>query len=180
MTGGTQLEFKQATMQDLTELTQIMADGIHYLKAQGSPQWQDGYGPNKAKIKKDIENQACYILVNNENEIVGTVALILDTDPTYTAISEGAWAGEAPYLAIHRVAINQIFRGKGIARILLLHSFEEARKLGICDIRIDTHRLNLPMQKAIKKAGFIYRGVVHFPILNGERLAYQKIIEQNS
>ena len=40
-------------------------------------------------------------------------------------------------------------------------------------IRIDTHRDNTVMQRAIVKAGFTYCGIIH--CWNGsERLAYQK------
>lgn len=180
MKRGIQLEFKQATMAHLDELTQIMADGIQFLKEQKSTQWQDGNGPDKAKIKQDIENQACYILTNEKDQIIGTVALIRGVDPVYTAISQGKWEGDALYCSLHRVAVTQAFRGQGVSLQLLIHSLIEAQKWEIYDVRIDTHALNLPMQKVIQRAGFICRGVVHFPILNGKRLAYQKIIEQNS
>ena len=174
------MEFRQAALMDLKEVHQIMTDGIQYLKHQGSPPWQDGNGPTEMKIKQDIENRDCYVLVNDLEEITGTVALIQGIDPTYTDISEGSWKGVGPYIALHRVAISQKFRGQGIAHLLLSHSLSKCLELGIYDVRIDTHRLNIPMQKAIKTSGFTYRGIVHFPIVNGERLAYQKRMEQNS
>lgn len=174
------MEFRQGTLNDLEEIHQIMLEGIQYLKSQGSPQWQDGYGPTKVKIKEDIENHSCYVLVNEDQEITGTIALIQGVDPAYTAISEGNWEGRGPYIALHRVATRQQFRGQGIALQLLTNSLIECTRLGVLDVRIDTHRLNIPMQKVIKKVGFTYRGLVHFPILNGERIAFQKIIEQNS
>ena len=172
------MEFKLATRFDGKEILQLMKEGIAYLKAQGSPQWQDGFGPDEAKVMHDISQKHCYILVNEHQQIVGTAALIPGVDPAYTAISEGQWEGDAPYLSIHRVAVNSQFRGYGYAHLLLERSLLEAQRLGYHDVRIDTHRLNTPMQRAIAKAGFQYRGVVHFPILNGERLAYQKINTQ--
>ena len=42
------------------------------------------------------------------------------------------------------------------------------------NLRIDTHRDNIPMQKVLKRNGFEYCGIIYLE--NGdERLAYQKI-----
>lgn len=47
------------------------------------------------------------------------------------------------------------------------------------NIRIDTHRSNTLMQRALAHAGFSYRGIIFLP--NGdERLAYQKITGRHS
>lgn len=170
------MKFQQATLSDLPRLTKIMSEAIELLKKQGSPQWQNGYGPTAEKLTEDIQNHRTYILKTSDGEIAGTIALIPGVDPTYTAITKGEWQGNAEYLAIHRVAINQQFRGQKIAAQLLNSAIHEAAKFGIRDLRIDTHELNIGMQKVIKESGFHYCGVVQFPIPNGERLAYQKFV----
>lgn len=170
------MKLRLATMADLEVIMGIMAEGIATLKQQQSPQWQDGYGPNHEKIKKDIEMNACYLFVTDQDEVVATAALIQGTDPVYTAIQDGSWQGEGPYVAIHRVAVAKNQRGKKQATLFLSFLLEKAKALGFSDVRIDTHRLNQPMQKAILANHFIYRGTVFFPIPNGERLAYQRIL----
>ncbi|MHC5267846.1 GNAT family N-acetyltransferase [Enterococcus sp. LJL98] len=174
------MEFRRATINDLPQIMKIMEEATAYLKLQGSPQWQDGNGPTREKINRDIEEQNSYVLVRSDQIVVGTIALIPGIDPVYTAIKEGSWQGEGPYLSLHRVAINRQFSGQGLGLKLLEQAIQQAEREGISDFRIDTHVLNLPMQKAIRQAGFDYRGVVHFPIIHGERLAYQKRKEQNS
>ena len=47
-------EFRKTTEDDLTELMALIEEGIAFLKAQGSPQWQNGYGPKETQIKEDI------------------------------------------------------------------------------------------------------------------------------
>jgi hypothetical protein len=43
------------------------------------------------------------------------------------------------------------------------------------NVKIDTHRDNIPMQRALEKKGFSYCGIIH--IANGdERIAYQKSV----
>ncbi len=170
------MKLRLATTNDLEVIMEIMAEGIRTLRQQQSPQWQGGYGPNHEKIKKDIETNACYLLVTDQDEVVATAALIQGIDPVYTAIQDGSWQEEGPYLAIHRVAVAKNQRGKKRATLLLSLLLEKAKTLGFSDIRIDTHRLNQPMQKAIIANHFIYRGRVCFPIPNGERLAYQLIL----
>ena len=170
------MKFQQATLSDLPRLTKIMTEAIELLKKQGSPQWQNGHGPTAEKLTEDIKKHRTYILKTADDEIAGTIALIPGIDPAYTAITEGKWQGDAKYLAFHKVAINQQFRGQKIAAKLLEAAVHEAINLGIQDLRIDTHELNLGMQKVIKEAGFDYCGVVHFPIPDGKRLAYQKIV----
>ncbi len=49
----------------------------------------------------------------------------------------------------------------------------QGRKFGYHDFRIDTHRLNIGMQKAILDTGFQFCGEIYFPIPDGHRYAYQ-------
>lgn len=172
------MRFERATLQDLPELMKIMNEAIALLGSQQSPQWQKGYGPTTQKIQADIDTKSTYILRNETNEITGTVALIEGVDPAYTAIEEGQWLDlqDAPYIALHRLAINQKFRGQKIAKQLIEAAIEEVQRRQVRDVRIDTHELNKGMQKAIQETGFSYQGIVFFPIPDGKRLAYQKIV----
>ena len=167
------MEFRRAELTDLPEVMKIVTDAIHLLGSQGSPQWQAGYGPDEEKIRTDILNHELYVLV--EEEILGIIALVSGVDPVYSAIKNGSWIGNGPYVSLHRVAVAIKASGKGVAKQLLRHSIDECIKIGIIDIRIDTHELNIGMQKAILACGFEFRGEVCFPIPHGERKAYQFI-----
>ncbi|GCF95875.1 N-acetyltransferase [Enterococcus florum] len=162
---------RKAVKADIPELMQIFDEAKTYLKEQGSPQWQNGQGPTEEVILKDIQKEASYVLVENET-ILGSFALIEGIDPVYEAI-DGSWEGESRYVSIHRVAINQKQRSKGLGIRLVQHAVKQARKIGYQDIRIDTYPKNYPMLRVIDKLGFSYRGMVHFPIQDGERKAFQ-------
>ena len=87
-------------------------------------------------------------------------------DPTYHRIDFGSWKSDAPYAVIHRIAVKH--HGKGIIDFCFNECF---RLQG--NLRIDTHRDNIPMQKCLIRNGFEYCGVIY--LANGdERLAYQK------
>ena len=167
------MEFRRAEPTDLPEVMKIVTDAIHLLGSQGSPQWQAGYGPDEEKIRTDILNHELYVLV--EEEILGMIALVQGIDPVYTAIKNGSWLGNDTYVSLHRVAVAIDVSGKGIAKKLLHYSIEESIKHGLTDIRIDTHELNIGMQKAILASGFEFRGELYFPIPHGKTQAYQFI-----
>ena len=106
------MKLRQATKEDLPIIMTIIQAGIDALKEQQSPQWQDGFSPNQEKMEKDIETNACYVLVDGQDEVIATASLIQGIDPVYTAIEDGHWLGLNSYIAIHRVAIAKGQRGK--------------------------------------------------------------------
>lgn len=170
------LVLQKATAADLDRIAQIMESGRAYLHAQGSPQWQGGYGPNRASLSRNLAKQEGYILFC-DGTLCGYAALISGTDEVYTNIAGGLWAEtHGPYLSIHSVALAPSVRGRGLAAQFLHKLVETARSMGYSDVRIDTHACNLPMQRAILRAGFVHRGTVHFPIPNGARMAFQRVI----
>ena len=51
---------------------------------------------------------------------------------------------------------------------------------GFGSVRIDTHPGNIPMQRAIEKAGFVKCGMIKIfdgPEKDGPRIAYEKILK---
>ncbi|WP_430609220.1 GNAT family N-acetyltransferase [Enterococcus sp. DIV0876] len=168
-------ELRQATVADLPSLMRLINEGIAALGAQGSPQWQDGYGPSEEKIRDDILKQESYVLVSH-GEIAASAALVSGIDPVYTAIQAGQWVGDGPYLSIHRVVVNPQFKGQRLSAKLLQALEAVAKNKGVFDLRIDTYQANTAMQRNITAAGYSFCGHIEFPIPNGERLAYQKLI----
>ncbi|MGX7198132.1 N-acetyltransferase family protein [Enterococcus olivae] len=166
------MKFRRATMADLSSIMMIVNEAIELLKKQGSPQWQNGYGPSEEKIVKDIKAHELYVL--EEGQVMAIGALVHGIDPVYTAIQEGSWSEDGKsYVSIHRIAVSPKASGRGLAKKMLQSLVEEAERQGIFDVRIDTHQMNVGMQKAIKATGFSFCGRVTFPIPDGERYAYQ-------
>ena len=165
---------RKTTLDDLPRVLQIIDQAAAYLAEQGLPQWQGDQKPSKERIIEDIERQESFVLIDEE-DIVGTAALVSGIDPVYTAIA-GNWEGREPYLSIHRVALDQNVRGKRLGKQLLEHLLTVATCQGIKDVRIDTFPTNHPMEKTIYSAGFHYCGMIEFPFPHGERKAYQKLL----
>jgi RimJ/RimL family protein N-acetyltransferase len=127
-------------------------------------QWTNGY-PGEAVILDDIQKGNSYICMN-EDQIAGVFSLIMGEDPTYIKIYEGKWLNDKPYGTVHRMAVQ--VHGKGIASFCLEWC---CSKCG--NVKADTHRDNVPMQKLLLKNGFTHCGIIYLAD-DSERLAYQK------
>ena len=160
------MEIRRATLADLREASEIYREARKFMRECGNPdQWREGY-PGEADILEGIKNGTSYVCCDGE-EIVGTFYFRIGEDPTYLTIYDGEWTASGEYAAVHRIAVKH--RGKGIAPFI----FDECEKLHP-NIKIDTHRDNVPMQRTLEKCGFKYCGIIH---LEGgeERLAYQRV-----
>ncbi len=158
--------FRKATEADVTAANEIYDAARGYMRAAGNNlQWSDVY-PGVKDILEDIPKGSSYV-IEDEGEVVGVFHFHIGDDPTYAVIEDGKWKNNDPYAVIHRVAVK--YHGRGIADFI----YSECYKL-YPNLKIDTHRDNIPMQKSLLKNGFEYCGITH--LLNGdERLAYQKV-----
>lgn len=154
-----------ATLYDLPEILNIYGDARDYMAANGNPnQWKKGY-PSETVIREDLSMNRLFVCEDGD-KIVGVFCYFLGNDPTYETIYEGAWLNDRPYGVMHRVAVAS--HQRGVASFCMDHSFSLCKNL-----KIDTHRENIPMQKTLAKNGFVYCGIIHLAS-GDERLAYQK------
>ena len=161
------MNIRKAQMRDIDEIMNIYASAREFMRASGNPnQWGDGY-PSRELIKADIESGLSYI-VEDEGEIIACFFFKVGEDPTYVRIYEGGWIGGGEYGVIHRIAVK--YNGRGIIARVFEFCSEISR-----NIRIDTHRDNIPMQRALEKNGFTRCGIIYLPSRD-ERIAYQRIL----
>lgn len=167
-----EIYIKKAFLKDLDQVMEIIDHAKKLLKEDGSTQWQDK-NPSKETLETDIKKGFCYLLIVG-NEIAGTATLMTGTDPNYFSI-EGKWINELdPYSTIHRVAISNKFRGLHLSKYFFSNLISTSYGLGIKNIRIDTHEMNIRMQKLIQEFGFSYTGVIYVsPSPEGKRNAYE-------
>ncbi len=163
------MKLRLATANDLKDIMTIINQAKAYFKAQGINQWQDGY-PNEISIINDMQRKEAYVLEDND-EVLATVMISTAGESNYNYI-EGKWLQEGKYIVIHRIAIREDQKGKGLAKIIL----DEASKLfDLPSIRIDTHEDNQSMQRFLTKYGFSYCGVIYIETKES-RLAFEKIL----
>lgn len=162
------MNIRRATLGDLEAANGIYESARRFMHENGNPrQWTGGY-PSLDVIKNDIASGRLYVC-EEEGAILGVFCYFEGEDPTYIKIYDGEWQNSAPYGVIHRIAVAEAGRGRGVASACFDFVFE---KCG--NVKIDTHRDNIPMQKSLIKNGFARCGIIYLE--NGdERIAFQKI-----
>ncbi len=157
---------RPATHADIDAVAKIYENARIYMKENGNPdQWAGEY-PNGYDVELGIVRGTSYVCEDGGEIVAGFHFEANADDPTYRKIYEGAWQKDAPYSVIHRIAVK--YHGRGIVDFC----FNECFKL-FPNIKIDTHKDNIPMQKCLTRNGFEYCGIIYLE--NGdERIAYQK------
>ena len=162
------MEIKLAEPSRLSDIERIYNEARSFMRKVGNAsQWGDKYPPSELVIS-DIKDGNLYTVCEND-EILGVFFFKVGEDKAYTKIKNGAWKNNLPYGVIHRIAVAENAHGKGVSRFCFDFAFQRCNNL-----KIDTHKDNIPMQKALAKNNFEYCGVIYLE--NGdERLAFQRV-----
>ena len=162
------MEIRKSTRSDLDDILKIYEIARKFMRENGNPtQWKNDR-PKKESIISDIKKGIHYVIVD-DGVLVGCFSFMIDNDPYYDYIEDGAWLNNELYGVIHKAASAQI--KKGIMNIIL--GFCEAQA---SNIRIDTHKDNIVMQSILESHGYIKCGIIYVDD-NTPRIAYQKIIK---
>lgn len=159
------MEIRKADFADLPRMMEVYADAREYMRNHGNAaQWAGGY-PSEEQIRQDIAAGESWLCVE-DGQVLGVFCFFIHNDPTYDVIYEGSWLNDEPYGVIHRIAVAAHRRG--------VASFCYEFALSRCqNLRIDTHRDNVPMQRSLEKNGFTRCGIIH--LQNGDpRIAFHK------
>lgn len=151
-------EIRKAKQADLSAIMEIIRQAQASMKRDGFEQWGEGY-PGEDVLRKDIERENCYVLLE-EGKILATGTLCIGKEPTYQKITEGSWNAGELYGTIHRLAVAEKKKGRGLAGILYDHMEKICRQQKMQAIRIDTHRDNGKMQSWVRKMGFKPSGII--------------------
>ena len=193
-----QLLFRRAAAADIPRIMRIIARAQAQMRAAGSLQWQDGY-PAESDIARDIGRGDGYVLSlpaadpaagsagsalpdrdslpdmlpggSAAGEAVAYGSAVFDGEPAYDAI-DGQWLTDEPYVLVHRIAVADGERGRGVAAEFLHRVETLAQERGVKAFRIDTNFDNQTMLRLLERTGFTYCGKVVYR--SGERLAYEK------
>ena len=159
------MNIRRATFTELPAILAIYERARAYMREQGNPtQWDGGY-PQEELLIDDINQKQLYVC-EESGQILAVFCYFYGNDPTYLNIYEGQWLNQAPYGVLHRIAVDA--KGRGVAAFCFDYCLSQCKNL-----KIDTHRDNLPMQKTLAKNGFSYCGIIYLQS-GDDRLAYQK------
>lgn len=171
------MEFIKASYEHIDRMCEITEQAKRQLRGLGLDQWQKGY-PSREVWTQDAKDGCTYLAVE-DNEILGIFAFQTTPDPSY-AVIDGEWLTDREYASMHRVCVADACKGKGVAGQMFAHGFAMAKELGFPSVRIDTHPGNIPMQRALAKAGFTACGNIHLVggCEDGDlRIAFEKILD---
>lgn len=163
------MKIRKADESDLNAIEQIYSDAKLFMRKSGNAtQWSGGY-PSRELLLSDIEKGQLYVALSDDGEVYAAFVYFFGVDKTYAKIYDGEWKNDLPYGVVHRIAVAENAHGIGVARFCFDYAYNLCKNL-----KIDTHKDNLPMQKALMKCGFEYCGIIYLE--NGEsRMAFQKV-----
>ncbi len=162
--GKERITIRKAVTNDFDRIMEIYAIAQEFMIQNGNPnQWGHIY-PQKELIRQDIAEGICYVLASGD-AVCGVFALCEGEEEDYREIFDGQWLNDEPYIAVHRVAGDG--QHHGIFRCIADYCKELSD-----NIRIDTHKNNLPMQKQIERNGFARCGIIYV-LDKSPRIAYQ-------
>ena len=163
--------FRKATLEDINYVWNIICQAKEFMAQRGTFQWDEGY-PLKSEIIADIEQGNAYVLCcNNEIAVQGVISF--DGESIYNSIN-GQWLSECDYGVIHRVAVNDEYRNKGLATKFMSWIESVAIDNDVHSLKVDTKYDNKFMRNILKKLNYHYCGIITYE--RGEREAYEKLI----
>lgn len=144
-----------ATKEDMPEMLRIYAAARVFMKVKGnSTQWGDSY-PEEEMLWNDIDKQQIFAIIDDDTQhMIGCFVLAGGADWTYEVIEEGSWRSDTYYGTIHRIASDGTVSG-------IFSKCVEFARTKYDHLRIDTHADNYPMQDAVVREGFEYRGIIY-------------------
>ena len=164
---------RNATFMELPIVWDILQQAIEQRKQDGSAQWQNGY-PNEQTVLEDFSNGYGYVLIDN-NVVIAYAAIIFGEESAYNDI-KGKWLTNGEYATVHRVAVSETLKGKGVATHLFKIIEILCVKEKVYSIKVDTNFDNVPMIKILSKLNYTYCGEIFFS--GASRKAYEKVLSR--
>lgn len=168
---------RHADISDIESIMSIYEAARQYMSASGNTsQWGINYPPREL-IMQDIREEKCYVAVC-DNVIEAVFYFAIEHDSSYDIIENGNWRNDRKYAVVHRIAVGRNTHNRGVAGLCIDYAVKRCKEEDVFDLRMDTHRDNIPMQRFLEKHDFRKCGIVY--VDNGsERLAYHKVIIKN-
>lgn len=170
------MEIAKAKPGHIEDICAITNQAKTNMELMGINQWQFGY-PNRTIWEDDIGRGIAYVVLEGR-KVVGMFSYFTEPERAYKNI-EGSWLCDGPYATIHRCAVAEDARGRGIIGEIFDFACNKASAEGMLSVRIDTHKDNAPMLSALEKNGFKPCGVI--TLLDGQeagaaRVAFEKMV----
>ena len=161
-----------ATLTDIPQIMQLIAEVVPVMIAAGNFQWDNTY-PNTQVFEDDIALNQLWV-AEVDGSIAGITAITTDQAPEYADVG---WDITETAIVTHRLAVSPRFQGRGVAAALLVQAEVVAINRGIKILRIDTNTCNQATQKLFPKLGYQFAGEIGLGFRPGMRfLCYEKVL----
>jgi len=164
------MEIRLATPKDLHAVMRLVHAVVPRMRASGNLQWDEEY-PNIAVFTRDLELAQLWVAELNE-QIAGIAAITTDQEAEYANVG---WDISELAIVVHRLAVDPMFQGKGVAGALMMQAEAVAHERQITVLRVDTNTQNQATQKLFPKLGYLLSGEIELGFRSGLRfLCYEK------
>lgn len=176
------MQVRQSSVSDIDRIMEVLADGRNAIATLGIDQWQAGY-PFRDTIEDDVAQGMSYV-VEEDGVILATFMMTYDGEHTYDEI-DGAWltqsdSAQPRYGCIHRIAVSDEARGKGVAKFAIAEGLRMASERGAESVRIDTHPGNTVMRGLCTRMGFTECGTIYISHAGEgtpDRVAFEYVLQ---
>jgi len=144
------MNYRLATIEDLSEIENIYQDAIQTMNGNGIDQWDMVRYPTTEDIRRDIETQEMYI-GTKDGHIAVAYTINKEADAQY---QNATWREGTNFLIVHRLCVAPVFQHQHIARETMNHIQEESRNYGIKAIHLDAFTQNPYAIALYEKLGY--------------------------
>ncbi|WP_426059422.1 GNAT family N-acetyltransferase [Hymenobacter sp. B1770] len=164
------LTIRRATAADVSAILDLVRRVVPLMNASGNMQWSADY-PNEAVFEADITRNHLWV-AELAGQVAGVAALTMDQDEEY---AQADWDVTEPALVTHRLAVDPVAQGKGVALALMEQAEKQAVAQGLQVLRVDTNSENVATQRLFPKLGYRFAGEITLGFRPGLRFfCYEK------
>jgi len=167
------MRIRLAKEEDIPLLMEIVRRVVPLMRSQGNLQWDEDY-PDEGVFREDVSLARLWV-AEIDDTAAGVVALTTDREADY---DQADWDNEQPAVVIHRLAVDPLFHGRGVAKALMQKAEQVAIARGLSIVRTDTNSANEATQKLFPKMGFRFAGEISLRARPNLRfLCYEKHLQ---
>ena len=166
----------RAELSDMADLMMIADEAGAFLTAQNVHQKENGY-LNPGVFRRDIGAGNCW-LFTYQGEPAGCLVLHFGPEAAYERI-DGAWLSQGDsYGTMYRLAVRDIFHGRGLAVDMMQLAEELILGRGLSSVRVDINENNVIARRRLEKKGYTACGLlIDEDAAQGERrLGFEKLL----
>ena len=169
------IKLRLAVEDDFPELMALIGRVVPVMLAAGNRQWDESY-PDEAAFRSDIDRSQLWV-AEVSGSLAGIAAISMNPEPEYA--QAGLDVDEAA-VVVHRLAVDPVFRGRGVAAALMQQAERVAVENGITTLRVDTNTENAATKRLFPKLGYRLAGEISLKVRPELRFfCYEKRLPPN-